>query len=69
MELYFWLLVIVILAILGLGLYFREWFYIYPKEREKHTGKKTTFLEYIVLILVSLIILVIMFWWQYIHQN
>ncbi|SEK44848.1 hypothetical protein SAMN04488700_1452 [Carnobacterium iners] len=68
-DFYLWIGLVLILAIAGLGIYFREWFYVFPRDREKTTGKKTTFLEYIGLFVLSIIILVCLFFWQYYTQD
>ena len=65
----FWFGLVIILGIAGFGMFFREWLYIFPRDREKVTGQATTFLEYLGLFVLSSIVLVCMFFWQYYTQD
>lgn len=68
-DFYFWVGLVILLAAAGFGIYFREWLYVLTRDKEKATGKKTTFLEYVGLFILSSLVLVCLFLWQYYTQD
>lgn len=68
-DFYFLFGLVILLAAAGFGIYFREWLYVLPRDKERSTGKRTTFLEYVGLFTLSSIVLVGLFLWQYYTQD